>query len=86
MVRAGLIFLFGCALSSCSSTTDQILRQSVGYECHNRDSSAGDFICSQNDETVATDSRYCYNTLGDVNCFDRPDPDRNSQPNGSTGF
>lgn len=70
MVRASLIFLAVSALTGCSNTTDQILRQSVGYEFYASDSTAGGFICSQNDAAVASVSRYCYDTLGAVNCFD----------------
>ncbi len=86
MIRASLIVLAAAAVAACSSTTDQILRQSVGYECNNSESTAGGFVCSQNDDSVASVSRYCYDTLGTVNCFDRPDPDRNTRPKGSTGY
>ena len=73
-------------LAGCSSNTDRMLNQAFGYKCEAADSTVGGWICSENDASVATVSRYCYETLGEVNCFDRPDPDRSSRPQGTTGY
>jgi len=86
MGRACLIFCAALALTSCSARTDSMLRQGFNYECNASESWVGDFLCSGNDGTEGRISRYCYNTLGGVDCYDRPDPDRNSQPMGSTGY
>lgn len=75
-----------CVLAGCSSNTDRMLDQAFGYKCEVADSTVGGWICSENDASVATVSRYCYETLGEVNCFDRPDPDRGSRPQGTTGY
>lgn len=82
MIRTATLFLAALLLSSCGSTTDAMLRQSVGYECSDTD---GGMLCSENDQPVAQVSRYCYRTLGKINCLDRPDPDRQNTPVGSGG-
>jgi hypothetical protein len=73
-------------ISECSSSTDRMLNQAFGYNGVAADGTVGGWICSENDASVASLSRYCYETLAQVNCLDRPDPDRNNQPQGSTGF
>lgn len=85
MIRPATLFLTALLLSSCGSTTDTMLRQSVGYECIETDSTASGFLCADNDRPVAQVSRYCYRTLGEINCLDRPDPDRQNVPVGSGG-
>ena len=90
MTRIAILSLsdgLGLALiSGCSSSTDRMLNQAFGYNCVAADRTVGGWICSENDASVASLSRYCYETLAQVNCLDRPDPDRNNQPQGSTGF
>lgn len=72
-------------LTGCGTNSDLIMRQAAGYECTAAEGAVGGFFCSGTTETGATVSRYCYQTLGGVNCFDRPDPDSNVQPLGSGG-
>ena len=87
IARSCLTAIFGLVLlSACSSNTDRMLNQAFGYNCVAADSTVGGWVCSENDASVASVSRYCYETLGQVNCFDRPDPDRNTRPQGSTGY
>lgn len=91
MIRTNLRLLIAlCALSlglaGCGATTDQILRQSVGYDCTSADSAIGGMVCSDNDQPNAQVSRYCYQTLGVTNCFDRPDPDRKNRPLGTPTY
>lgn len=86
MTRSILLICALATLAACSQTSDQILYQSVGYNCHKADGEVRDWVCSNNGDAVAQVSRYCYATLGDTNCFDRPDPDRTNQPQGSTGY
>lgn len=78
--------LAAIGLSGCGATSDRILKQSVGYECVGTDSKVGGFICSENNQPVAQVSRYCYQTLGVTNCFDRPDPDRKNKPLGTPNY
>jgi hypothetical protein len=90
MPRITLICFSACLglalLGGCSSNRDRMLDQAFGFNCTAADSTVGGWICSQNDAPVGQISRYCYETLGTVNCFDRPDPDRQNQPQGSSGF
>ena len=84
-----LIFSFGLSLAvlqGCSSNTDRMLGQAFGYKCETAESTVGGWVCSENDASVASVSRYCYETLGTVNCLDRPDPDRYNQTQGTTGY
>lgn len=78
--------LAAISLAGCGATSDQILRQSVGYDCSETDSTIGGLVCSENDQPVAQVSRYCYQTLGVTNCFDRPDPDRKNKPLGTPNY
>ena len=86
MIRIALIGFILVVISGCSANSDRMLDQAFGYNCYAADSAVGGLICSDNDTPVGQVSRYCYETLGQVNCFDRPDPDRNNRPQGSTGF
>lgn len=78
--------LAATSLTGCGATSDRILRQSVGYECAEADSTIGGLVCSESDQPVAQVSRYCYQTLGVTNCFDRPDPDRKNKPLGTPSY
>jgi hypothetical protein len=60
--------------------------QAFGFQCATKHSSAAAFLCNKsNDPGNAKVSRYCYKSLADTNCFDRPDPDQKNQPQGSPG-
>jgi hypothetical protein len=85
MIRTATLFLAALLLSSCGYNTDAMLRQSVGYECVEAEGEVGGFLCAENGQPVTQVSRYCYRTLGKINCLDRPDPDRQNAPVGSGG-
>ena len=76
--------LFGCG----TTDTDATLKQAFGYRCENHSGKMANRICNARPPGYHAEevSRYCYNTLGDTNCFDRPDPDRQTQQVGSSGF
>lgn len=74
------------SLGGCGATSDQIMRQAAGYECSETTSMIGGLICSENDRPEVQVSRYCYETLGVTNCFDRPDPDRKNKPLGTPDY
>lgn len=76
------------ALYGCSTEPDRIYAQAFGYQCMNDESAMGDAICKNRPagRGVENVSRYCYKTLADANCFDRPDQDRKNQALGSSGY
>ena len=88
-MRASLLAA-ACAvlLVGCNGKPDPVVRQLTGYQCGAPDASAPAMLCSTRPagEGAAEVSRYCYATLADANCFDRPDPDRKNQPQGSSGY
>lgn len=74
-------------LGGCGSDPDPVWRQAFGYVCPNHDGRGADAVCKTrppgaNQETV---SRFCYETLGDANCFDQPDLMSKNQELGSSG-
>ncbi|MBL8630908.1 MAG: hypothetical protein JNM81_14835 [Rhodospirillaceae bacterium] len=73
-------------LSACGGKPDPIMAQAFGFRCTGED--AGNPLCSVRapGEGGAQVSRFCYGTIGDANCFDRPDPDRKNQALGSSGY
>lgn len=76
--------LYGCA----TEEHDRTYAQAFGYQCHNADSALGDILCKNRPAGRGQEhvSRYCYKTIGDANCFDRPDQDRKNQALGSSGY
>ena len=75
------------ALTGCGGNPDPIYAQAVGFICPNHDDEAARAACAYHAPGEAeTVSRYCYKTLADINCFDRPDPDRKNQQQGSSGY
>ncbi|MBT4741528.1 MAG: hypothetical protein HN793_03840 [Rhodospirillaceae bacterium] len=86
MIRLTLVLASLALLTACGATSDRLLRQSVGYECTGADGTVGGMLCSESDQPVGQRSRYCYATLGEINCLDRPDPDRQNAPVGSAGY
>jgi hypothetical protein len=92
---AGLIGLYAAgvivaalALYGCGSEPDATYAQAVGFVCTNSDSATADRICHNRPAGRGVEhvSRYCYKTLADSNCFDRPDHDRKNQALGSSGY
>lgn len=73
------------ALTGCGGKPDPIMAQLFGYQCQGGE---GNPMCSTRapGEGGAEVSRFCYGTIGDANCFDRPDPDRKNQALGSSGY
>jgi hypothetical protein len=86
-IKALALIAAALALSGCGGTPDPVWAQAFGVKCANA-VGAPDFVCRTGpaEETEDGASRYCYATLGEPNCFDRPDPDRNQKPLGSTGY
>ncbi len=80
--------VLGLSLAGCGGNPDPIYSQAFGFQCPNHDSDAARLICQNNAPGGPTEtvSRYCYQTLGDTNCFDRPDQDRKNQELGSSGY
>lgn len=76
--------LFGCG----TTDTDAAWKQAFGYRCENHGGKLADHICNARPRGYHAEevSRYCYKTLADTNCFDRPDQDRQNQQVGSSGF
>lgn len=86
MKRVGVVLILGLGLTGCGGKPDPILSQAFGYSCNTADDNTG--LCSQRPPGAgaADVSRYCYPSIGDASCFDRPDPDRKNQEQGSSGY
>ena len=89
---AGL-YLLGLALTvvvlfGCAGDPDTIYEQAFGYKCTRHEGSAASVLCKNRPpgEGAEQVSRYCYKSLADANCFDRPDQDRKNQALGSSGY
>ena len=79
-VAVALVMLAGCADPAPT------WYQAFGFRCDTKHSTASGIMCNKShDPGSAHVSRYCYKTLADTNCFDRPDPDAKNQPQGSPG-
>jgi hypothetical protein len=76
------------ALASCGGKPDPIWSQFFGFNCAASAGAASGAFCSTRaaGEGAAEVSRYCYQTLADANCLDRPDQDRKNQALGSSGY
>jgi hypothetical protein len=76
------------ALASCGGKPDPIWSQFFGFNCAASSGAASGAFCSTRapGEGAAEVSRYCYQTLADANCLDRPDQDRKNQALGSSGY
>ncbi len=85
---AAIALALGTILGGCGGDPDPIYAQAFGFVCPNQDSPAARTICANNAPGAGTEtvSRYCYKTLGETNCFDRPDQDRKNQELGSSGY
>ena len=55
--------------------TDHVVSLSSGKHCSTLRTQADLSYCEE-DENTAREPRFCYRTLGDVVCYDRPDPYR----------
>lgn len=76
------------ALYGCATEPDKIYAQAFGYQCQIADNGVGDVLCKNRPAGRGQTqvSRYCYKTIADANCFDRPDQDRKNQALGSSGY
>ncbi|MBL8644621.1 MAG: hypothetical protein JNK21_11860 [Rhodospirillaceae bacterium] len=72
-------------LSACGGKPDPIMAQMFGMPCTGE---PGNPLCSTKapGEGGAEVSRFCYATIADANCFDRPDQDRKNEAIGSWGY
>jgi hypothetical protein len=93
MIDARIRTLLACTtlaigLAGCGGKPDPVWAQLIGYDCTNSTSAASGVFCSTRapGEGVAEVSRYCYQTIGDANCLDRPDAERKNQALGSSGY
>ena len=73
------------ALGSCGGDPDPVWAQAFGFICANHGSPGADATCKTRPPEPETVSRYCYDTLGDPNCFDQPDVISKNQELGSSG-
>ncbi|MDX2144727.1 MAG: hypothetical protein SFV19_15330 [Rhodospirillaceae bacterium] len=87
LVALSLCAATAIALAGCGSKPDPIWSQLAGYKC-GLDENAPTAVCATRPpgEGSAEVSRYCYQTLADANCLDRPDQDRKNQALGSSGY
>lgn len=86
MKRASAVLIMAMTLTGCGGKPDPVLSQAFGYSCNTAED--GSTLCHQRPpgEGSADVSRYCYQSLADASCFDRPDPDRKNQALGSSGY
>jgi hypothetical protein len=70
-------------LSGCVGKPDSILAQMFGYLCGVKPTA----LCAEQPPGAgeAKESRYCYQSLADATCYNRPDPDRKNQQLGTSG-
>lgn len=82
-----LLSLPALGLSGCGGDPDRVWAQAFGYQCSNHSGAEADAVCNTRPpgEKQETVSRYCYKTLADANCFDRPDEMSKNQELGSSG-
>ena len=75
-VRLLAVAAVASAVGGCANPTPTFY-QAFGFQCAAREGRIVDIVCNRSSEPGAAKvSRYCYKTLADTNCFDRPDPDR----------
>ena len=80
-VAAALPLLLG----SCGGSPDPVWAQAFGFVCPNHAVPGTNLVCEGRPPEPENVSRYCYDTLGEPNCFDRPDVISKNQELGSTG-
>jgi hypothetical protein len=72
-------------LGSCGGDPDPVWQQAFGFVCSNHDTPGTNAACKTRAPEPETVSRFCYDTLGDPNCFDQPDEISKNQELGSSG-
>jgi len=84
-IRLGLAGAAFGVLGGCQDPAPSYY-QAFGFQCADHHSRIADAACNKShDPGAAKVSRFCYKSLADTNCFDRPDPDQKNQPQGSPG-
>jgi hypothetical protein len=72
-------------LSGCADPAPTYY-QAFGFRCEDKTSRVAAVMCNKSHDPGAAEvSRYCYKSLADTTCFDRPDPDRKNAPQGTPG-
>lgn len=84
-LASGLLLLFVEGCGGGGEHRQEALAQAFGYHCNVHNSKLANTICGKSSADGATVSRYCYKSMADANCFDRPDPDSKNQL-GSSGY
>lgn len=72
-------------LAGCGGDPDPVWAQAFGFVCSNHSSPGAQAACRTRAPEPETVSRFCYDTLGDPNCFDQPDEISKNQELGSSG-
>ncbi len=91
-MKRGLYVLAAAAgllmLSGCGSDPDPVYAQAFGVRCTNHSGTLAATVCKTRPfgENAERPSRFCYKSLGDANCFDRPDDMHKNQELGSSGY
>jgi len=68
----------GTTVATDKTFTDHIISFSSGKDCSSVRREQGLSYCKE-DEVSITPNVFCYNTLGRVTCYDRPDPHNGKQ-------
>ncbi len=83
---AGTVYLAGANLASITNTdktlTDHALSLYTGKDCTFANIFSDEEICKDKDAeepVVAGPPLFCYETLGEISCYERPDPYANDQ-------
>lgn len=87
-VRAGrwIAAALACGLLAGCADPAPAYYQAFGFQCEAKHGRVAATMCNKStDAGAAKVSRYCYKSLADTTCFDRPDPDAKNQPLGSPG-
>ena len=87
VARAAAVTAAVLALAGCGGDPQPTYAQAFGYQCAQHNDASAKRLCMKSaDPGGAQVSRYCYQTIGRPNCFDRPDPDSKNQALGSSGY
>ena len=82
LAAAGAVCLM---LGGCGGDPDPVWQQAFGYVCSNHGGNGNNVLCKTHPPEPENVSRFCYDTLGDPNCFDQRDEISKNQELGSSG-
>jgi hypothetical protein len=68
----------GSVVATEKTFSDHIISYASGKDCSSVRREMGTTYCKE-DEVTITPNVFCYNTLGRVTCYDRPDPYQRKQ-------